>query len=217
MAVRFRFSLRVCLVLMLLVTIPLGCITEEIRRARQQKVAVDAITKLGGRVVYDYQVDDGADPLHGYHRRSPPPSWIRDAFGDNMFCCVVGVSSVDQRRPFSPNEYPAAFELALTGKTRRSLFTDEFLKHIGQLNSLRSLDLDNSHVSDAGVVHLAKLDRLEQLSLCNTQITDAGLLQFEKMKQLRFLDLFGTRTTDDGIATLQLSLPKCIIHTGGLD
>jgi hypothetical protein len=47
-------------------------------------------------------------------------------------------------------------------------FNDDHLVHVEMLTSLRSLDLTNSKVTDAGLAHLKGLTKLRSLDLTNT-------------------------------------------------
>jgi hypothetical protein len=66
-------------------------------------------------------------------------------------------------------------------------------------------------VTDAGLKALALLN-LKSLDLDNTQVTDAGLKALVPLKTLTFLSLLGTKVTNDGVKELQKALPKCKIR-----
>jgi hypothetical protein len=53
---------------------------------------------------------------------------------------------------------------------------------------------------------------LRSLDLFNTRVTDAGLKELKELKNLRSLDLSDTRVTDAGAAVLQNALPKLKIR-----
>lgn len=59
--------------------------------------------------------------------------------------------------------------------------TDDTLKHMKVLTSLRRLILSGTKISDAGLVHLKGLASLETLHLNGTKITDAGLAHLKGM------------------------------------
>ena len=67
---RFQFSIRSLLVLAVVVAIPCSWLATEMKKAREQREAVEGIWKAGGMVSYDYQLDpDGgvtpfAKPAH---------------------------------------------------------------------------------------------------------------------------------------------------------
>ena len=55
----YQFSLRSLLLFFLFCSVPFGWLGARMQNARRQRESVEAITKLGGCVVYDYQ-DDGS-------------------------------------------------------------------------------------------------------------------------------------------------------------
>jgi hypothetical protein len=71
--------------------------------------------------------------------------------------------------------------------------TDETLKYLHGMDSLRELDLNDSQVTDAGLKLLSQLPNLQQLRLRNTWITDAGFQgSLAPMESLRMVDVTGT-------------------------
>ncbi len=59
---------------------------------------------------------------------------------------------------------------------------------------------------------------VKTLMLNETSITDAGLAHLSGLTNLRGLDLRGTRVTEEGVAQLQRALPNCRIErTSGSD
>ena len=88
--------------------------------------------------------------------------------------------------------------------------TNNDLKRLGSLVGLRSLDLHETSVTDAGLEQLS-LTALQFLDLRHTKVTDAGLEQLKELRTLQYLSLGGTRVTDVGVAGLQAALPNCKI------
>lgn len=90
--------------------------------------------------------------------------------------------------------------------------TDEGLREIGQLTSLRSLDLAsarsiprvvvNPQITDDGIAHLTSLRGLVSLNISGTGITDEGLRHLTDLPDLRQLDLCATQITDEGLRIL---------------
>ena len=68
------------------------------------------------------------------------------------------------------------------------------------LDGVRTLTLNYTKISDAGLKEVAKLPNLTSLDLmyCK-QITDAGLKELVKLKELATLILTGTKITDTGL------------------
>src|SRR5262249_40594166 len=68
---------------------------------------------------------------------------------------------------------------------------------------LRELDLENTQVTDAGLVTLTRLSGLQELDLSNTRVTDAGvahLATFTDLRKLRLADM--PQVTGEGISNL---------------
>ena len=87
--------------------------------------------------------------------------------------------------------------------------------HLQGLSQLQELWLDNTKVTDAGLVHLQGLSQLQVLWLDDTKVTDAGLVHLQGLSQLQMLGLRNTKVTDQGVKKLQQALPNCkIVHDG---
>ena len=81
--------------------------------------------------------------------------------------------------------------------------TDTGLVHLRGLTSLERLLLGKTHITDAGLVHLKDLCTLKHLCLHDTGISDAGLAQLQGLTSLETLCLANTNITDAGLAHLQ--------------
>ena len=86
----------------------------------------------------------------------------------------------------------------------------ELLNAMVKLDSLTTLQLNDTSITDAGLEHLKGMTSLTRLYLHNTQITDAGLEHLKGMTSLAKLDL-GTQITDAGLAEIKAALPKCSV------
>jgi hypothetical protein len=147
---RFQFSIRSLLVLVLVVAIPCSWMAVETKNARQQGEAVEEIKKLGGQVVYDYQV---FQPFNSLRPPSgpPEPAWLRNPLGEDFFATAVGVGFIS---------LPV---------------TDAGLEHLKRLPQLQTLILLDTKVTDTGLERLNGLTQLRVLDLNGAQITDAGV------------------------------------------
>ncbi len=116
-----------------------------------------------------------------------------------------------------------------------SQITDDGLRRIAKLPSLRWLDLTRcrkfgnriealtecgtlevlylnlSDVNDAAIPHLMKLKSLRTLSLNATHVTDSGVRQLKSMTGLKKLILSGTKVSHATVKDLQTILPNCEI------
>ena len=93
-----------------------------------------------------------------------------------------------------------------------STITDDDLRFIQGLRSLRELVLIGDKISDAGIKHLRSLTRLEHLDLLDTSITDKGLVHLRSIQSLKRLALTGGKFTPNGLASLKRALPNCRIR-----
>lgn len=85
--------------------------------------------------------------------------------------------------------------------------TDEQLRRLGSLKSIRALSLDGTQVTDAGLVHLPATGNLQEVNLAGTAVTDAGLETLARIESLTTIGLDGTSITDAGLARLT-SMPN---------
>jgi Leucine-rich repeat (LRR) protein len=97
-------------------------------------------------------------------------------------------------------------------EVRLSGVTDEGVRHLAALTSLRVLDLHGEErsyaaITDKGLAHLRGLRNLQSLSLAKTLITSAGLVHLTELKELWHLGLNDTAIGDDGLPYLK-KLPK---------
>lgn len=85
----------------------------------------------------------------------------------------------------------------------RCAITDDGVKQLSEIGTLRALRIDGTAVTDAGLAPLVELKRLEVLSLNRTQITDAALKYLIKLPRLRHLELDHTQIDDAAIPKLK--------------
>jgi hypothetical protein len=194
---RFQFSIRSLLLLMVAVAVPCSWLATEMKAAREQERAVEAIQKLDGCVRYDLQDADGNAEPSG-------PERLRKLLGAD---CLVSVVEINLN---ATNATDAGLEhlkglaqlqhLSLDG----TQVTDAGLEHLKGLTQLQGLLLDHTQVTDAGLKHLKGMTQLQWLSLIgNTQVTDAGLEHLKGLAQLQYLWLDGTQVTDAGLEHLK--------------
>ena len=164
---RFTFTLRSLLAAVTALSILLGTVTAVYRwqavKAQERQARSD-LYAYGG--VYSM-----ASALYNIRTGGQSKGWFFVAFLNH-------VEAVD----LSPHNWSA---IERRGKTLA--VDDDALAVLYGFRELRSLDLRDTQITDAGVRHIAVLRRLEQL------------------------DIRGTRITDDGLQKLRGALPNCEI------
>jgi hypothetical protein len=183
---RFQFSLRSLLALVVVAALPCSWMAAEIKKAREQREAVEAVANLGGDWGY-YQVGhfDG-DSMTIIP--PPEPARLRRMLGDDFFTDVSFVV------------FPSGTQA-----------TNSDLAHVTKLKHLKWLLIGDTQVTDAGLTRIAGLTQLRELMLACPQVTNDGLKHLSGLTKLRELDLADTKVTDEGVAKLQEALPNCKI------
>jgi hypothetical protein len=103
----------------------------------------------------------------------------------------------------------------LAVKFSGSHISDDQLKTLAAMESLRLLNLDGTNITDDGLVHVAKLTKLKVLHLCRTRITDSGLEHLECLKDLAQLRVSDTRISNAGIEHLKKLTNLRSLHVSG--
>jgi hypothetical protein len=176
-----RFSVRGMIVLVLLMGAWLGWI---VRGARIQREAVAAITRVGGSVQYDWEWRNGNAIPQG---KTWAPQWLVNRIGVDYFGHVT-----DGRFPHGTIDADIAPVELLTQLQRL------------KLEQLHRLKLDQSWVSDDGLLHLKGLTNLTELDLRGSVLVHGTELEHLKgLTKLTILDLGESNVSDDALAYLK--------------
>jgi hypothetical protein len=207
---RFQFSIRSLFALTIAVAIPCSWLAVEMKKAREQKEAVERITNMGGGVRYARKADALGNGLPG--SEPPAPAWLQDLLGVDFFTEVVqadfnstGVTDAG----LGPIEGLPQLRWLFLGGTR---VTDAGLERIRMSTRLEGVDLDYTQVTDSGLRHIKGMTSLRWLGLRGNRVTDAGLEQLGGLTELESLGLNRTHVTDDGVKKFQQALPNCQIY-----
>ena len=203
-----RFNLRTMLLIILLVS---AWLAWHLDRAKQQKRAVDAVIKAGGRVSYDFQFD--GDPVHTFFREnteSPYPEFMLDSLGYDFFHSVVGVVLAGDQERIKNRRLSTEWAKHLAGlKNLRfacikgSQIDDEVLKRLGKLKHLTSVRAWGVYsISDEGIKDLLKSRKIEIVSFTNTSLTDESLKHLSKLPKIEEIELQGN-FSDEGLKYLR--------------
>jgi len=168
----FQFSLRTLLVFMLVCGAGLGWLAWKMQRATRQRETVEAIVDVGGRVFYDYQLDEGGAVIPG--AQPTAPLLLRKSLGGDFFCNVT-IVHLGGKRVTDLKGLIDLQELYLDD----AQVTDAGLVHLKGLANLEELRLDDTNVTDAGLEHLEGLTSLKGLYLYETKVTDDGVKKLQ--------------------------------------
>ncbi|MCH8046725.1 MAG: hypothetical protein IID44_23735 [Planctomycetes bacterium] len=80
--------------------------------------------------------------------------------------------------------------------------TDEDLRHLSQLDTLRGLWLNSTGITDTGLVHIERLQKLHTLYIDTTHIGDAGMIHISKLANLSHLYMSDTNISYRGAKLL---------------
>ena len=88
---------------------------------------------------------------------------------------------------------------------------DAGLEHLEELTDLKWLDLSGTQLTDAGLSHLKGLNNLQELWLSTTQISNAGLTHLKSLTKPKLLEVRRTQVSEDRAMNLRSTLPDCIL------
>lgn len=142
-----------------------------------QNKAIESLKRLGGQVVRDETLPE------------KPVIEVRFSYG------AFGDEHVPILNSFK--------QLRTLDVFRCLKITDAGLKHIKELNSLRSLKLEDTNITDAGIKELVELDNLTRLQLRSHRISDKGIAELSGLKSLKVLQIsFCDEFTGIGLMSL---------------
>jgi hypothetical protein len=157
---RLQLSLRALFVVTTVLASLLAVVLSQVDRQRR---SVEAITRAGGYVEYEYR--SGRDELN-------------ESYARQLLRAVL------------PNDYI------------------DTVKRVHLENCYDFGDSDLARLKDK----LRALDNIEKLYLDNTKVSDAGLIHLYGLSSLESIGLHGTFVTPGGAEILQAELPHCAIY-----
>ena len=146
---------------------PGGYVAFEQRKAREQKEAVEALEKLGGRIEYDSSLPSRS-------------TWQRLLLGDDSFANATGLDLSNTRASDADLAHVRHLSQLRWLAVSWTEVTDSGLASLDGLAQLRNLNLGETQVTNAGLVHVQGLRQLSVLSVQQTQVTDSGVRQVQK-------------------------------------
>jgi len=174
----------------------LGYGGHELRRATVERRAVEEIERLGGRVIYDFELEVGdedfANRAYNLYAQPPGPAWLRRFLGNHFFARPV--------------------EVFLS--RRDSIVSDDDLMHLKSFTDLKSLGLEHTKISNKAIQFLSEKhgQQLRELSIFDTAVDDGALPYLIKMKRLQYLALPRDGFSEEAVQILRRELPDTDIR-----
>lgn len=166
-----RFSLRFLLVIVTVIAIWLGVVTNG---AGVQRRAAWIVHKYGGEVEYDWEDQKMAGPQ--------APRWLQEFLGDHYFQRLVSVRIWYSGGTAESDEVADVLKVQSLERLyliRQSL-SDHAFDRLVQLPNLRELALLDTDLTDAQLLQLASKG-LTRLDLRGTRISREGAVQFRHL------------------------------------
>ena len=108
-----------------------------------------------------------------------------------------------------------AAALGISAAAAPAQVTDDMLKHVGGIRTLKSLHLTGCDIDDRKLSQLKALTELEFLELGGTQVSDAGLQHLTGMKTLDEVHLSNTNVSGSNLTALEGLKRLRVLRLGG--
>ena len=171
----FRFRLRTLLIMITLMSVPLGWVGWELDQRRKEKATIAWVEKMGGKVSFNSLT---MDERNWWEKKKD--KWLGKR---------VALVGLDANQVIELSPLVVLKKLEFVSLTNPQV-TD--LSSLAGLNKLKRLDLSDTQVSDLSP--LSGLKNLAWLDLNGTPVTDLSPLV--ELKNLEYLDLNDTRVSD---------------------
>lgn len=199
-----RFSLRALLIMMAAVGVVTALIVRRYDQTRNQAAIVEYLRANDGDYGYSYEFDSNGEFFKPEVKKGIWPGFLVAWLGKDFFYPVEYLAGFSVDLPTDMlariGELYSLREIQLFS----CQLSSEDLAFLRKLKGLRGLDLTCNQIADDGLVHLSKLESLERLDLRFQLdgISDLGIRHLTKLTSLKSIRLRGSNITDDGIGQL---------------
>lgn len=170
------FGLRGLMLLILLLSLPMGWIARDVYRSQKEDEVVAAVEKAGGYASYDYQ------QLNLWNEVPQPPGpWLlRKLFGEHIHAYIDFVVISD------PHD------------------TNKVVPMLACCHRLEYLELHDTTLSDQSVETIAQMPKLNHLALIGTSLSIEQLRQLTQVSTLKMITLEGPTASEEYLELLPL-------------
>ncbi len=177
---RFQFSLRLLLVMVVVVAVPCSWLAVEMKKAREQKAAVQLFFESGCLVSYDGHTDENGN-LHVFDIDLTKPTTMHfpTVQDEGPLASVLGREFFHSAWAATASKFPLPGDSSFMKYTRRGV-AEAMLFALKDLPDLRALDLSQAPVNDSDMEHVMPLKQLRQLDLTDSNVTDAGVAKLQQ-------------------------------------
>jgi hypothetical protein len=86
--------------------------------------------------------------------------------------------------------------------------TDEGILHLPRLNMLRCIDLDSTRITDRSMEVISTFQTLEEVWIEDTKITDNGFKKLALLPRLKYVSFWDTEISDEAFDYVMKRLPN---------
>ncbi len=183
---RLKFGMRWLLMVLVVIGLLLWPVASKFNSVRRQRAAVAEIQRLGGSVQFDYQYNRSFD---NYQTGQTPDH-------SSQLGWLVGYDFFDKAEVVFLQYFP--YEESTTARVG-----DEIFATLADMPHLKRLYIDDSLVTNEGMLGLQRCVAITHLSVSSTDISDEGVRNIAKKRSLRDLNISGTSITDEGLQHLE--------------
>jgi len=113
--------------------------------------------------------------------------------------CYVGLDNLSGLSSISPNDLAS---ITIRCPTPMKHVNERVLEPLSRMTGLQMLELNNTGITNKGMLYLRKLRSLKSLKLWENQVSDTGLAVLQNLPQLEYLNCW-TGATDVGLKVLR--------------
>ncbi|MEZ6094544.1 MAG: hypothetical protein R3C03_09960 [Pirellulaceae bacterium] len=164
-------------------------------RSRTERPIVAKIETDGGKVYYNYRLEQGRIQLDKLPEGSPI---ARTLFGDDIFSTAISIDLTDSKSLSYIGDLHKLTDLTSLTLAGNKI-TDDCVEDLLQINKLNYLSLNNTAISADGLAKLSESTTLQGLNYLGKGFNDSHLASLTSFTDIRFLQITKTSVTDVGM------------------